>query len=286
MAVIEGALVETILQRMGMTNVPTIDLSGLGEIYAAWCRHIPFDNCRKLIARRTGSTEPLPGDDPLDFFEAWIQHGVGGTCWAVHGAWCDLLSALGFRAHRAVGTMMVAPNLPPNHGTVVVEIADQIYLVDVAIKYIEPLQIISGQEAIIDHPAWGVRGHWLNGKYAVRWRALHHPDPFDCRIDKWPVDVERFETQHEATREWSPFNFQLNFNLVKGEGRIGVGMGDEVRIDIDGLMTRKPLTDRLSYLVDELGVSEQLARQIPPDVPTPPPPGSKTATRRNNRSSS
>ena len=176
MAGLEKALVETILQRMGMANIPTRDLTGLGEIYAAWCRHVPFDNCRKLIACRAASAEPLPGDDPLDFFESWIAHGVGGTCWSVHGAWYELLSALGFKARRVVSTMMAAPNLPPNHGSVIVDIAEQAYLVDVAIKYMVPLQIVPGQETCIEHPAWGVRGHWLDDKYAVRWLALHVSD--------------------------------------------------------------------------------------------------------------
>jgi N-hydroxyarylamine O-acetyltransferase len=283
MAGLEGALVEAVLQRIGLANTPTLDLTGLSSIYTAWCRHVPFDNCRKLIACRTQAAGPLPGDDPRDFFEAWIRHGVGGTCWAVHGAWCELLRTLGFKAHRAAATMMVAPNLPPNHGTVVVVIAGKAYLVDVGIMFVEPLPIIPGQESGIDHPAWGVHGHWLDDKYAVRWRALHQPDPFDCRIDEWPVDAQRFSAQHESTRAWSPFNFQLNFNLVKDGGRIGVGMGEEVRIGADGLMTRTPLIDRLAYLIDELGVSEELARQIPPDVPTPPPPGSKTAIRMSNR---
>jgi N-hydroxyarylamine O-acetyltransferase len=213
----------------------------------------------------------------VDFFDTWLRHGVGGTCWAAHGAWFQLLTALGFNAHRAVATMMVAPNLPPNHGTVIVEVDDSVYCVDVGIKHVEPLPIIPGQSAAIDHPAWGVHGNWQGDLYAIRWRALHLPEPFDCRVDEWPVDAPRFATQHEATREWSPFNYQLNFNLVKDGGRIGVGMGEAVSIAPDGSVTRTFLADRLGYLVECLGVSEQLARQIPPDMPTPPPPGSRTA---------
>ncbi|MCB1683734.1 MAG: arylamine N-acetyltransferase [Pseudomonadales bacterium] len=276
---LDRALVENILQRIGLPATPSVDLTGLGQIYTAWCNHVPFDNCRKLIACRSGAPGPLPGDDPRDFFETWLQHGVGATCWAIHGAWCELLSAVGFRAHRAVGTMMVAPDLPPNHGSVIVEIDGDRYLVDASIMFVEPLPIKPGQDASIDHPAWGVQGHWLGDKYAVRWRGLHAPEPFDCRIDEWPVDVERYAVQHEATRTWSPFNFQLNFNLVRNGGRIGVGMGEGVRIEADGTVTRTPLTDRLAYLIDVLGVSEEFARQIPEDIPTPPPPGSRTAAR-------
>lgn len=277
MAEIPPAYVEKILEQMGLGEKPDPDLAGLGELYSAWCHHIPFDNCRKLIACRNRTPGPLPGDDSLDFFEMWLKHGVGGTCWASHGAWSDLLTALGFDAHRAVATMMVVPNLPPNHGTVIVNIGSSVYCVDVGIKFVEPLAIIPGRDVTIEHPAWGVRGHWVDDKYAIRWRALHLADPFDCHIDEWPVDAPRFAKQHEATREWSPFNYQLNFNLVKNGGRIGVGMGDAVQIAPDGAITRTPLEDRKGYLIDQLGVSEELARQIPPDVPTPPPPGSSAA---------
>jgi N-hydroxyarylamine O-acetyltransferase len=279
MAPLQRARVETVLEGLGLAQAPTLDLAGLGEIYEAWCRHVPFDNCRKLIACRSGATGPLPGDDPEDFFQAWLKHGVGGTCWAVHGAWHALLRTLGFNAHRTVGTMMVAPDLPPNHGSVIVELDEGPYLVDGSIMFVEPLPIVPGQDASIDHPAWGVQGHWLNDRYAIRWRGLHTENAFDCRIDEWPVDAQRFSTQHEWTRTWSPFNFQLNFNLVRGDGRVGVGMGERVEIAADGSVTRGPLTDRLTYLVDELGVSEELARQIPEDIPTPPPPGSRTAAR-------
>lgn len=38
------------------------------------------------------------------------------------------------------------------------------------------------------------------------------------------------------------------------------------------------LNDKIKLLVDEFGYSEEIARRIPADLPTPPPPGSKTAT--------
>jgi hypothetical protein len=102
-------------------------------------------------------------------------------------------------------------------------------------------------------------------------------EPFDCRIDEWPVDAVRFREQHEATRTWSPFNFELTLNLVRDEGRIGIAQGRAVTLDANGVMRSTALSDRLAYLVDVVGFSERLAAQIPSDLPTPPPPGSRTA---------
>lgn len=268
---------EAVLTRLGLSAPPSISCTGLTELYNAWCRSVPFDNARKLIAVRSGSTGPLPGDDPAEFFDAWLEHRVGGTCWAGNGALCALLQSLGFDAQRAVATMLVAPNLPPNHGTVVVSLPEGEHLVDASILHVEPLPIVAGRDVDVEHPAWGVTGHWLDDAYAVRWRAFTVVEPFDCRIDEWPVTAERFRTQHEATRTWSPFNYELMFTLVRGDGRIGVARGQAVRIAGDGTVTTEPITDRMGYLVDELGISDTLARAIPPDVSTPPPPGSRTA---------
>ncbi len=272
MTKLSPATTDRVLEQMGLSKRPPLDFNGLSEIYSAWCQKVPFDNCRKMIACRNSLPGPLPGNDPVDFFEAWLQHGVGGTCWAVHGAWFELLVSLGFRPHRALCTMMTAPNLPPNHGSVIVEIEGSVYLVDVAITSVTPLSILQGQNAYVKHPAWGVEGLWQEGKFAVKWRALNIHDPFFCRIEQWPIDADIFASHHESTREWSPFNYQLNYSIVRDGGRTGIGKGEQVRIATDGTMTRKRLEDRLGFLVDQLGVSEELARQIPSDVPTPPPP--------------
>jgi len=272
-------LLDRVLGAMGFGARPGADLDGLRRVYDAWCRNVPFDNSRKLITVRDGRGGPLPGDTPEDFLEAWLAHGTGGTCWAGNGALCELLTTLGFDASRGVATMLVAPDLPPNHGTVVVDLPEGRFLADASIMFVEPLPLALGVDSNVAHPAWGVQGRWSEGKLLVRWRAMMRDDPFDCRVDDYPVDAARFRQQHEATRDWSPFNFELNMNLVSGDERIGVALNHAVRIDAAGRVTREPLADRVAYLVEEMGLSEEIASQLPPDIPTPPPPGSRTASR-------
>jgi len=271
------AQVENVLDQLGLAGFPAGDLAGLTTLYDAWCRHVPFDNARKLIAVRSGNAAPLPGDSPPEFLDAWLEHRVGGTCWAGNGALCELLRAIGFTAHRGVGTMMVAPNIPPNHGTVVVELPEGHFIVDASIMHVTPLAIREGASTRIEQAAWGVTGYWLDVHYAINWQGLANPEPFDCRVDEWPVDRQRFRSQHEMTRTWSPFNFELMFNLVRGEGRIGIAQNQAAERDSEGHLTLTPLANRVAYLVEELGVSEALAVRIPEDVPTPPPPGTRTA---------
>ena len=111
-------LLERVLSRLGLSAPPALDLNGLKTVYVAWCRQVPFDNIRKLIHVQTQTLSALPGDSAQDFFEAWLKYKTGGTCWAGNGALHSLLVTLGFAAQRGVATMLVAPSLPPNHGTV------------------------------------------------------------------------------------------------------------------------------------------------------------------------
>ena len=85
---LDTALVERVLDRLGLTSKPEVSLAGLADLYGAWCRKVPFDNIRKLIHVRAGNSATLPGRTPNEFFEAWLAHGTGATCWAGNGALC------------------------------------------------------------------------------------------------------------------------------------------------------------------------------------------------------
>jgi N-hydroxyarylamine O-acetyltransferase len=269
-------LVERVLEAFGLPAMPAPDLAGLRALYGAWSRHVPFDNIRKLIAVRSGDTGPLPGDDPAEFLEQWLAHRVGGTCWAGNGALAELLGHCGFAARRGVATMMVAPGLPPNHGTVIVEVPEGRYITDASILHVEPLAVVPGEASAIGHPAWGVTGRWNDGHFDIEWRPVNRTDRIECRVNEWAVDGGRFRAQHEATRAWSPFNFELTFNIVRGDGRLGAALGQRILLTRHGVEAG-PIADRMAFLVDECGVSEAMAARVPEDVPTPPPPGSRTA---------
>jgi N-hydroxyarylamine O-acetyltransferase len=274
-------LVERVLEGFSLSARPTPDLDGLRTLYAAWCRNVPFDNARKLIAVRNSDPGPLPGDSADDFFEHWLAHGVGGTCWAGNGALCSLLDHLGFDARRGLATMMVAPDLPPNHGTVIVNVPEGRYVVDASIMYVEPLTAEADRSNVMDQQTWGVTGRWQDSRFAINWRPLHREDRIDCRIDDWHVDAAQFRIQHEQTRMWSPFNFELTFNLVQDDARLGIAQGRCLHLGQDGLTTLDT-HDRVAFLVDHCGISEAMAARIPPDMPTPPPPGSRTAQHRES----
>jgi arylamine N-acetyltransferase len=272
-------LLERVLMRLGLSCRPAPTLDGLQTLYALWCRKVPFDNVRKLIHLHNHAPGPLPGDDATGFFEAWLAYGTGGTCWAGNGALHALLVSLGFTACRGVGTMLVAPDLPPNHGTVLVTCDETLYVVDASILHSEPLRLEEYTVTGVEHPAWGVQCRKRDGHWYIQWRPLHAPDGLDCRIDHLQVTQEIFRERHEQTRPWSPFNYEVYARMIRGDTVVGVAFGTRVEFSGSGEICQTPLRgdDRIRLLVDELGMHEEIVQQLPLDTPTPPPPQSRTA---------
>ncbi len=202
-------LLEAVLERLQVPrSEPNLDL--LCDLYAAWCRSVPFDNILKLIAIGSGEPAILPGSTPVDFLESWLAHGTGGTCWSGSGALISVLRALGFDAERAIATMLVAPDLPPNHGSVRVILDGIPYLVDSSILFDEPIPLIANVGSGGPHPAWGVRGRWENERFHLFWRPLHQPEGFDCRFDRFGASHSEYEARYEETRAWSPVKLRTH----------------------------------------------------------------------------
>lgn len=268
------ALVERVLTRMGLSTHPAPTFTGLSTLYAAWCRKVPFDNVRKLIHLRRGDSGPLPGDSAEDFFEAWLRYGTGATCWGGHGALHALLSSLDFAAVRGVATMMLAPDIPPNHATVVVACEGKSYIVDASILHGEPLEMSESTPAAITHPAWGASFSAVDGQRIIHWRPIHMPQGLNCRIDKLDVSADIYRDFHERTRAWSPFNYQLYARANRNGTVVGTAFGQRIEFDATGNALQRGLEahERLRFLVEDLGISEEIAAMVPADIPTPPPP--------------
>lgn len=277
--VLSPALVEKILAKLGFQHAPEPTLTGLRSLYSAWGQNVPFDNVRKLIHVRSGDAGPLPGSTPGDYFNAWLKYGTGGTCWSGAGSLQALLTSLGFKAAHGVATMLAAPNLPPNHGTVLVTLGSEQFLTDSAMLCGEPLPYLKDTPSRIDHPARGVQANWKNGKWFIAWRPLHKVDGFECRVERFDANPEQFRAFYEQTRSWSPFNYEVTARLNKQDTVTGVAFGHAVSLLADGSVTRKPIAheERNRLLIEEIGMSEEIVAQLPKDIPTPPPPGSATA---------
>jgi arylamine N-acetyltransferase len=281
--VLSQDLQERILARLGLGQFPEPTLAGLRALYAAWCRRVPFDNVRKMIHVRAQKAGPLPGSEPAEFFAAWLRFGTGGTCWPAAGAWHALLTSLNFAAVRGVGTMLVAPDLPPNHGSVLVAFGPGRYLVDCSMLHGEPLLLDEESETGVAHGAWGVRCSRRDGRWHVQWRPLHKVDGFECRFERFGAGLDEFWKTYQQTRAWSPFNYEVTARLNRADDVVGIAFGHAVSLHANGTVSRAavPQPERRRVLLEQIGLSEEIVSQLPDDITTPPPPGSKTAQSQN-----
>ena len=151
-----------------------------------------------------GRPGPLPGSTSDGFFEAWLEHGTGGTCWAGNGALHDLLEALGFDVARAIATMLPSPEIRgPNHGTVIVTVDGERWIADASILSGEPIRIPAPAEPAAEGQL--PRFEWLDGQPGSasggRWR---HRQAFRAgSIASAPTAAE-WDALHQRTGALEP----------------------------------------------------------------------------------
>ena len=131
--VLTGELLDEVIEKLGLEDRPTLDLAGLNTLYVAFRTGVPADNIQKRIWFASDQSTPLTGGDPIVFFENWLAHGTGGTCFPINGALCTLAQSLGFDARRIAGRMVLEEYPGTNHGSVVTKLDGIDYLVDAQI---------------------------------------------------------------------------------------------------------------------------------------------------------
>jgi arylamine N-acetyltransferase len=262
-------LQERVLALLGFSATPEPTYENLKRLYFTWGQRVPFDNIRKLIYVRSGAAGALPGRTPDDFFEAWLKHGTGGTCWPSTGALHSLLQSLGYAAERALATV-----LPQVHGTssdhaaVRVTMDGAEYLIDSALRCGEPLRLRTDADTGIAHPAWGVQCARRNGQWYIAWRPLHRVRGLTCRIDSFGATEAAYHACYDQTRTEGPFNHKISFRINRDNQVIGLGFGKMVSLEPDGSVQQRLVThaDRVRFLVEEAGISEEMALQLPQDL--------------------
>ena len=266
-------LVEQILAKLGLNNKPALDLAGLNTLYAAICGNIPFDNVQKRIWFATDRKKPATGGDPTEFFENWVRHGTGGTCWPANGAMYALARALGFRARRIAGSVIV-PNYPAgaNHGSVLVNLDGVAQIFDLPLGGFKVLPLAPGQRASTGTGIHNVQVAPLEGGafellFRLGWAAA--PLPFRTEPEHDPVDHAFFLARYDNANRVGFFNDTLIVSRRFANSIVTIGRGKKIVLFTDGVSTKTELTtaQRDEVLVQELALSPQVVSMIPPDVP-------------------
>lgn len=263
---LDGYLVDRIIDRLGLSGRPDLTFDGLHALYAAWCRHLPFDNVQKLIYLAGEGKGALPGDDPDHFFRDWLEEGTGGTCWASNGALASLLINLGFAARRALATVHAHEDAGINHGTVLVDVEGAEYCVDTAMLFSEPLRLDPERETKIESPVYGLSASPdEEGQHIIVWSPFYHTAVLDVSIERAGVSAEEFSRRHEMTRDSSRFNSGLAYRILRGEGALGVWEGKRFDVGADGTKRVESLSSEewITFLCEEGGISLECAARLP-----------------------
>lgn len=269
---LEPQLVERVLAKLGLRQRPALDLAGLNTLYAAFSERVPFDNVRKRIWFAGSQETPLPGGDPTDFFESWLRHGTGGTCWPINGGMYALARALGFDARRIVGSVVVE-GYPQgaNHGSVLVKVDGIDYVVDAWLASFKVLPLLPGKHSSTGGGIHDIRAVPRNGGFEILsytgWNR-EQPLPFRPEPEYDPIHDSFFLGRYDRTRSVGFFNDSLFICRHFRDSILTVGRSNKVLVDADGNLTKTALneSERRAVLVEEFGLSEEIVKSIPPDV--------------------
>ena len=254
---------ERVLDRLGFSSPPTNDLDGLRRLYQAWCRQVPFDNVRKLIALHgDGHDGPLPGMDADDFLTAWLRHGTGGTCWPSANALGALCTASGFST-RLIAASMADIGIP-THGTTVVTLGTAEWLVDSSMLTDLPLRLDSREVTSIDHPVFATRATPVDQGWLFAFPLPYAPDPMPCRtIGPEGVTQDYFMERYEASRDASPFNAQVSTRRNDDDGVVSYGGAKRFRRTAAGIEETDLAGETLyAALVDEFEMSDEIVDRL------------------------
>jgi arylamine N-acetyltransferase len=266
-------LVERVLVRLGLHQRPALDLTGLNALYAAFCGNVPFDNVQKRIWFASPQTTPLPGGDPTEFFNNWLRHGTGGTCWPLNGGLYALVHALGFEARRIVGSVVIE-GYPQgaNHGSVLVALDGISYLVDGWMASFNVLPLVSGRAASTGQGIHDIRAvPTENGFEIISYSGFNRdqPLPFRPEPEHDPVDHAFFLARADRTKVVGFFNDAIFICRHFPESILTIGRKSKFRVAADDTLTKTQPTEaeRRTALIEEFGLSEEIVEALPPNVP-------------------
>jgi arylamine N-acetyltransferase len=256
-----------VLSRLGVE--PGTTAEGLAAVYRAWCSAVPWDNVQKRIT--VAERRPiLAGADPVEFFENFLAHGTGGTCWPSSGALHALLATLGFDGRRAVAAMQYDRfGKSPNHGTEIVRVDGEEWLVDSSMLSGRPVPLRHGDVTEVRDALHPLRAEPNDdGMWLVTWASYARDEPITCWIYEDDVTHERFLERYEASRV-SGFSYGLTFRRNRPDGILSVQGHTRRFKDASGQIESTEVADRGSVLVYEGGLSPEIVSRLPDDEPAP-----------------
>ena len=137
-----------------------------------------------------------------------------------------------------------------------------------------PIPLKEGVPGRAQHPATQIQFEKRAEQWPFLCRPLHRLDGVWCRIDSIDVSVSAFDQYYEGTRDWGPFNFALHARINTQDRVTGVVADQKISIKPDGQATSEVMqgAERVKFLVEQVGIAEEIIARLPADEPLPPRP--------------
>lgn len=226
-----------VASRMGLPARVPLTPDGLAIVYRAWCRHVGYDNISLLTYLHGGSRGDVPGMPAADYFRLWLEQGIANFCWANSEALGALLSTLGFRTTRVIGTMGTGRNLPITampHGSLAAHVGGRTFIVDATFLCEEPLAIIAGTQTTAGAGSLQV---WSDPDGQIRWQLPQSRFSGSFRIEDADVSYDRFMQEHRRTVDGLAngrlYRDKLYLRRNTGEGTVTYDHGHIIRRTAD-----------------------------------------------------
>lgn len=264
---ISDLLANDVLAKLSLKQPIKPDLEHLRLVYAAWSSNVPFDNSHKLIELYQ-EKDSLTLDTEI-FFERWLEHNSGGTCWPTCYALYCLLVYLGFTARFVIGSMLISDYpIGANHGTIIVDIGEQEYLVDSSMLAFEPLRIDNTEPTRTKPSIHQIFASPKDGFFEVEWntpRRKNHRIIFRSEPEYVNVNKSFFQQRYDISANIGVFNDELYISK-RGKDWIKTIKGYEfTSMDQDRQLNVVSLSvdERVEVLINDFGLSSQVINQLP-----------------------
>lgn len=261
--------VDRYLAHLGFTATPKVDFDTLRALQLAHLRSVPFENLD--VYRGIAVTV-----DPRDAFTKILDHGRGGWCFELNGAFALLLEALGFSVIRlGAAVLLGGPTQVIDHLCLEVTL-DEPYLVDVGFGdgFVLPIPLNRpgphdggvGRFELIPSPQGTTLTREIDGVPAPQYRfkrVAHSLGDFEPASNRLQTDktlvwhsrafATRMVPEHRPGRTGDFERVTLVGNRLKQQYRAdSAGRSNDVDTDVDDTDWSTTLADRFEMHV-ELG---------------------------------
>ena len=265
---LDETLLAAVRQRLGLPDRLDATFRELGTVYAAWCRGTGYDNINLALYLASHQEGRLPGFPASNYFERWLADGISNFCWANSEALGALLGCYGFAVSRVIGTMGGRRNEPVGpmlHGSLIATVDGERYLVDPTLLSEEPLPLREGQRS---RAGSGSLRIWADLDGTIRWQLPQSRFNGTFRIDRCNLSREEFAEEHENSRDGLAdgrlYRDKLFVRRNRDGGSFTYDRGHLIRRHGARFEVRRVTKeDPRELLVEQFGISEALAEQIP-----------------------